>query len=221
MAEGIDPQEQAESARRRDRRLRARPHWDDLELRLRHRWSPRQVVAWYRERWPGERPPSVPTIYRFLQDQDAGWFLPELVDTRRLPRVLPLEEHAHLTVTQLMRVKRYLTLEEQFGMPIPEARANIALADTLLQAQFRMAQEMGLEPKLDSMAPAGGESGQGSLETLVRQIIALPTEQYLPLLHDMYRREYELHKDQAPSARPRVIEGRARHEAPENGEPAG
>src|SRR5437016_6862875 len=174
MAKVNDPQEQAAS--RRDRRLRAWPHWDDLELRLRHRWSPRQVVAWYRERCPAERPPSAPTTYRFLQGQDAGWFLPELVDTRRLPRVLPLEEHAHLTVTQLMRVKRYLTLEEQFGMPIPEVRANIALADTLLQAQFRMAQEMGLEPKLDSMAPAG-ESDQDGVEALARLIVALPKEE--------------------------------------------
>jgi len=135
--------------------------------------------------------------------------------------VLPLEEHAHLTVTQFMRVKRFLALEEQLGMPVPETRMNIALANQMLQTQFRMAQEMGLEPKLGSMAPADGDSGQSSLETLVRQIIALPTEQYLPLLHDMYRREYELHKDQAPSARPRVIEGHAGHEAPENGKAAG
>jgi len=106
-------------------------------------------------------------------------------------------------------------------MPVPETRMNIALANQMLQTQFRMAQEMGLEPKLGSMAPADGDSGQSSLETLVRQIIALPTEQYLPLLHDMYRREYELHKDQAPSARPRVIEGHARHVAPENGKAAG
>src|SRR2546428_1732260 len=113
MAKVNDPQEQAASLR--DRRLRARPHWDDLELRLRHRWSPRQVVAWYRERWPAERPPSVPTLYRFLQDQEA-WFVPELVDTRRLPRVLALEEHAHLTITQFMRVKRAIALEEQFQM---------------------------------------------------------------------------------------------------------
>ena len=99
-------------------------------------------------------------------------------------------------VTQFMRVKRFLTLEEQFGMPVPETRMNIALADQMLQTQFRMAQEMGLEPKLGSMVPAG-EGDQDGVETLVRQIIALPTEQYLPLLHDMYRREYELHKDQA------------------------
>ena len=40
-------------------------------------------------------------------------------------------------------------------MPIPEARANIALADALLQVQFRMSQEVGLERKLGSMVPAG------------------------------------------------------------------
>ena len=142
MAKVIDPKEQIVVCRR-DRRLRASPHWEEVELRLRHRWSPRQVVTWYRERWPSERLPSVPTLYRFLEDQEAGWFLPELVDTRRLPRVLPLEEHAHLMITQLMRVRRCLTLEEQFGMPVPETRMNIALADQMLQTQFRMAQEMG------------------------------------------------------------------------------
>ena len=220
MAKVIDPKEKIVVCRR-DRRLRAWPHWEEVELRLRHRWSPREVVAWYRERWPSERPPSAPTLYRFLEDQEAGWFLPELVDTRRLPRVLPLEEHAHLMITQLMRVRRCLTLEEQFGMPVPETRMNIALADQMLQTQFRMAQEMGLEPKLDSMAPADGDSGPSSLETLVRQIIALPKDEYLPLLHDMFRKEYEANKHRAPRVLPRVIEGRARHEAPENGEPAG
>src|SRR5437867_2032834 len=220
MAKVIDPKEKIVVCRR-DRRLRAWPHWEEVELRLRHRWSPRQVVTWYRERWPSERLPSAPTLYRFLEDQEAGWFLPELVDTRRLPRVLPLEEHADLMITQLMRVRRCLTLEEQFGMPVPETRMNIALADQMLQTQFRMAQEMGLEPKLDSMAPADGDSGPSSLETLVRQIIALPTEEYLPLLHDMFRKEYEANKHKAPRVLPRVIEGHAGHVAPENGQAAG
>ena len=106
-------------------------------------------------------------------------------------------------------------------MPVPETRMNIALADQMLQTQFRMAQEMGLEPKQGSIAPADGDSGQSSLETLVRQIIALPKDEYLPLLHDMFRKEYEANKHRAPRVLPRVIEGRARHEAPENGEPAG
>ena len=96
-----------------------------------------------------------------------------------------------------------------------------ALADQMLQTQFRMAQEMGLEPKLGSMAPAGGDSGQSSLETLVRQIIALPTEEFLPLLHDMFRKEYEANKHKAPRVLPRVIEGHAGHVAPENGQAAG
>src|SRR5438132_6255366 len=213
MAKVIDAKEKI-AVSRRDRRLRAWPHWEEVELRLRHRWSPRQVVAWYRERWSTERPPSVPTLYRFLQDQEADWFLPELVDARRLPRVLPLEEHAHLMISQLMRVKRFLMLEEQFGMPVPETRMNIALADQMLQTQFRMAQEMGLEPKLGSTAPAH-ENDQGGSEALARRIVALPTDEFLPLLHDMFRKEYELNKHKAPRAFPPVIEGRAGHVAPE------
>ena len=135
--------------------------------------------------------------------------------------MLPLEEHAHLIVTQFMRVKRFLTLEEQFGMPVPETRMNIALANQMLQTQFRMAQEMGLEPKLGSTAPAGGDSGQSSLETLVRRIIALPKDEYLPVLHDMYRHQYELNKHKAPHVFAPMIEGHAGHVAPENGQAAG
>lgn len=144
--------------------------------------------------------------------------MPELVDTRRLPRVLALEEHAHLTITQLMRVKRSIALEEQFQMPVPETRSNVALANELLQAQFRMAQEMGLEPKRGSMAPAGGgEPAGGAVEELARRIVELPSEQFLPLLHNMFRKQYELHKDQAPRAFQPVIDVRARRVEPENG----
>ena len=124
-------------------------------------------------------------------------------------------------VTQFMRVKRFLMLEEQFGMPVPETRMNIALADQMLQTQFRMAQEMGLEPKLGSPAPAGGESGQPSLEMLVRQIIALPKDEYLPLLHEMYRQQYELNKHKAPRSFPNVIDVQERRVEPASGEPAG
>ena len=67
MAKVIDAKEKIVVSRR-DRRLRAWPHWEEVELRLRPRWSPRQVVTWYRDRWPSERPPSVPTLYRFLED---------------------------------------------------------------------------------------------------------------------------------------------------------
>jgi hypothetical protein len=107
-------------------------------------------------------------------------------------------------------------------MPVPETRLNIALADQMLQTQFRMAQGMGLEPKLGSMAPAGGgESAGGAVEDLARRIVELPTEQFLPLLHNMFRKQYELHKDQAPRVFPPVIDVRARRVEPENRQAAG
>jgi len=72
------------------------------------------------------------------------------------------------------------------------------------------------------MAPAGGgEPAGGALEDLARRIVELRTEQFLPLLHNMFRKQYELHKDQAPRAFPPVIEGRARRVGPENGEATG
>src|SRR5437667_10765087 len=112
-------------------------------------------------------------------------------------------------ISQLMRVKRCLTLEEQFGMPVPESRMNIALADQMLQTQFRMAQEMGLEPKLGSTAPAH-ENDQGGSEALARRIVALPTDEFLPLLHDMFRKEYELNKHKAPAVFPNLRDVHAR-----------
>jgi hypothetical protein len=65
------------------------------------------------------------------------------------------------------------------------------------------------------------EDAELDLLRLVRQIIALPTEQFLPLLHDMFRKEYEANKHKAPRVLPRVIEGHAGHVAPENGQAAG
>jgi len=47
--------------------------------------------------------------------------------------------------------------------------------------------------------------------------VQLPKEEFLPLLHEIYREQYELHRDQAdkpPSAFPRVIEDQARRVEP-------
>ena len=79
---------------------------------------------------------------------------------------------------------------------------------------------MGLEPKLGSMVPAG-ESDQDGVEALARRIVALPKEEYLPLLHDMYRKQYELNKHRAPRVFPPVSDVGARRVEPENGKPAG
>jgi len=49
------------------------------------------------------------------------------------------------------------------------------------------------------------------------RIVQLPKEEFLPLLHEIYREQYELHRDQAdkpPSAFPRVIEDQARRVEP-------
>ncbi len=78
--------------------------------------------------------------------------------------------------------------------------------------------ELGLEPRRGSMAPAG-ESDQDGVEALARRIVRCRRE-YLPLLHDMYRKQYQLNKHKAPRVFPRVIEGRAGHVAPANGQAA-
>lgn len=175
----------------RERRLRRWAHWDEVELRLRHGWSPHRVVSWYRQLWPGERPPSVMTLYRFLAGKPKSWFVTPLtlheLATGRLPRVLALERHAQLTELQLDRVMTFLRLErEGFGLPIPEVRANIELADRMLERQLRMQQELGLEPRVGAAEALRAEGPGGEVREELRQLLVrltdLPPEEFAPTL---------------------------------------
>jgi hypothetical protein len=56
-------------------KLRAHPHWDEIETRLRYRQSPREVVAWHARRYPGEYCPSRERLRKFLLDKPEDWYV--------------------------------------------------------------------------------------------------------------------------------------------------
>jgi len=94
------------------------------------------------------------------------------------------------------------------GLLIPEVSRNYELLDRMLTNHFRVLQEMGVEPKHGSMAPTGtpaAESGS-AVTKLYQRIVELPKGEFLPLLHQMYRKEYELHRYKADN----MLEGQAR-----------
>ena len=57
--------------------LRAKcKHFDEeVEPRLRHRWPPDKVIAWYKSRYPAESAPNRKTLYRYLADKPESWFI--------------------------------------------------------------------------------------------------------------------------------------------------
>ena len=191
---------------RRERRLRTLPHWDQVELRLRSGWTPRRVVAWCRERFPGDEPLSSATLYRFLQGKDESWFIPRLkwleLAEEPSPEVLGLEQHAALIQTHSARCNESLKLERSLGRPLPEARHNLELLNRMLVAHQQLRWEAGLEVPIGSgmaRASADGDQRAQGVELVGRFIQELSTQQFLELMHNAYAREYERHKDEAPS----------------------
>lgn len=177
----------------RERRLQKFPHWEEMELRLRCRWTPDRVLAWYTQRWPGEPAPNRMTLYRFLSDQPEAWFVRSLEelhsDTARVPRLLVLQEQVALIETQTMRIRKMLQFEQGFeGLPLPEVRANIETLGKLLQDHLRAQQELGLEPRVVATRAAGddGRPGEGQeqnqLVRLVERVVELPSEEFIPAL---------------------------------------
>ena len=190
---------------RRERRLRTHPQWDQVELRLRSGWTPRRVVAWCRERFPGDEPLSSATLYRFIKGKDESWFIPRLkwleLAEEPSPEVLALEQHAALIQTHSARCNESLKLERGLGRPLPEARRNLELLNRMLVEHQGLRWKAGLEQIGSGMVPASadGDPRAQAVELVGRFIQELSTQQFLELMHSAYAREYERHKDEAPS----------------------
>jgi hypothetical protein len=218
---GVAEQEMYAESRARDRRLAGYAHWEEIQVRLQHRWPPDRVVRWHQHQYPGEPCPPKTTLFRYVKAKPPSWFISRLVlaesGTRTVHRQLVAERQAELIETMIMRLQAALKLEKEMnGILVPEVTRNFELMNRMLMDHFRVLQELGVEPKRGLMAPAGGgEPGGGAAEDLASRIVALPTEQFLPLLHDMFRKEYEANKHKAPRAFLPVIEGRARRVEPE------
>jgi hypothetical protein len=143
---------------KREQRLREKfPRWSLVELYLRHCWGPDKVLAWYRERFPGEPAPSRMTLFRFLADKPESWFVTPLdaleLVTAKVPRLLVLERQAAMIQVQESRISRALhqekTIQAAGEGPYlhPEIRENIALLARMYHDHFQTLQESGLEPK--------------------------------------------------------------------------
>ena len=208
---------------RRERRLRTHPQWDQVELRLRSGWTPRRVVAWCRERFPGDEPLSAATLYRHIKGKDESWFIPRLrwleLAGEPSPEDLAREQHAALIQTHSARCNESLKLERSLGRPLPEARHNLELLNRMLVEHQGLRWKAGLEQIGSGMVPASadGDPRAQAVELVGRFIQELSTQQFLELMHNAYAREYELHKDEAPEQ----AQGPGRLPAASNGDSDG
>ena len=196
MDESPDAKKTGHGVGSREKRLRALPRWEEIEVRLQHRWTPDRVLDWHARAYPGQPMPARKTLYRFLEDQADSWYVPQLVinqtDTRRVPqRILVLEKQANLIETQALRLNKALTRENGMdGHLNPEIRANIELLDRLLHRHFTTQQEVGLEPKLTAagreakgeVGSLGNSAADKVLADLVSRLLDLPEEEFMPAL---------------------------------------
>jgi hypothetical protein len=84
---------------RREANLRKFTAWPQIEVRLKHRWSPDRVLEWHNRRFPGEAAPNRRTLFRFLEDKPESWFVSlldpyDLVTGKVTEHVIVLEEQA-------------------------------------------------------------------------------------------------------------------------------
>jgi len=112
---GVGEHESYLESRQRERRLEAYPHWDEILVRLQHRWPPYAVISWHEKMWPGEPVPPRTTLFRYVKSKPESWFVSKLVLTqsgpRSIRRQLVAERQAELIESQVMR----LAAARQFG----------------------------------------------------------------------------------------------------------
>jgi hypothetical protein len=180
---------QAEDRESRWAWLTKHPKWDEIEQRLRHRWSPREVQRWLKTRYPDQKSIHFTTLYRYLEDKDAEWFVTELVASPRLQRgvarLMVLQEHARLIEALKGRLKAALTLEQSLsGLLMTEVRTNMDLLGRLLSEHFRMQQQSGVAPvmpgpgKPDDVAGEDDAGDDRSFRTFVKSMLDLPPDQF-------------------------------------------
>ena len=132
------------------RHLGALPHWDEIELRLRYRWTPHQVVVWHGAQHPDSPQPTVRALGGFLRHKPTRCFVMELAIAPfappGVPRIFVLREQAALIEMQKFRVNKLLATEHDSGDHTPEVRHNIELLFKMYDAHFMAQQATGVEP---------------------------------------------------------------------------
>jgi hypothetical protein len=157
-ATGAGKHEDYGESRLRERRLARFKHWEEIQVRLQHRWPPDRVIRWHQDQWPSEPCPPKTTLFRHVKSKPPGWFISRLVHAesgmRTVHRQLVAERQAELIETMIMRLQVALKFEKEMnGILIPEVTRNLELLDRMLMDHFRVLQELGIEPKRGSMAP--------------------------------------------------------------------
>jgi hypothetical protein len=180
-AEPLFPQERRPCRRRRgyeaylesrlrERRLAQFEHWNEIQVRLQHQWAPDPVIRWHQERYPGDPCPPKTTLFRYVRSKPSSWFLSRLVlaesGTKTVRYQLVAERQSEMIEAMFMRLALALKLEREMnGLLHPEIRKSFSELNRMLMDHFRVLQEMGLEPKHESMAPAaGGASESGTTQ---------------------------------------------------------
>jgi len=171
----------------RERRLRAQPHWVDIEQRLQHRWSPERVADWYAKAHPTEPPISSRTLRRFVEDQPESWFVTRILLEQSvkdiLPAVMVRQRLAEILEMQFERINGGRSAEKNMqGLMYPEMRANIALAAGLLKDYAEL--EQGPREK---GAAAGRPTDDSSAEAreraeLVHRVVNLSEQEFIPVI---------------------------------------
>ena len=184
---------------RKWRRLKSHPLWEEIELRLRHHWSPRKVVDWLVTDHPKAKRVSHQTFYRYLHGKPDSWFVSDLVVAGapkwlhgRVSRLMILEEHAAAIEVMKERLQAILALERGWnGMLIPEVRANMELLGRMLEQHMKLQRTMGLLPWGGPTSglkeiPPGEDNADDDREfrTLVQCMVKMPADEfYRVLLH--------------------------------------
>src|SRR4029450_2952776 len=106
MAGVGEPPESYHDSQLRESRLQAYPHWDDIQVRLQHRWAPDRVIKWHEQQYPGDPCPAKTTLFRYLKSKPQGWFVSRLI----------LTESGTKTVQNQLVAERQSELIESQGM---------------------------------------------------------------------------------------------------------
>jgi hypothetical protein len=192
MAGVGEPPESYHDSRLRERRLQAYPHWDEIQVRLQHRWAPDRVIKWHEEKFPGAPCPPRSTLFRYVKSKPHGWFISRLIlaegGTRTSQFQLVSERQSEMIESMFMRLAAARQFEETMnGLLIPEVRHNYEALGRMLVDHFRVLQEMGVEPKQGSMVPTAAPAADtGTERMLVQRIVDLPSDEFLGLMHQHF-----------------------------------
>ena len=93
----------------RERRLARFAHWDEIQVRLQHRWPVQRVLAWHQKKWPNDPHPAKMTLFRYIKSKAPGWFVSRLVlaesGTETAHNQLVAERQSELIESLVMRLQ--------------------------------------------------------------------------------------------------------------------